>query len=228
MASPPSNRATSVILVSPHTTPREGICRILKDGGFDIIGQVESLPQLRRMPSDPKPDLVLVDAGIPKLKEGTIRSLVDDLPESSLVLLTTPNTSHSVLSGVQAGATGFLSLDLGPEEFIESLRVLAKGHIIISKDAADTLQKPLDPKESANPDEEISEREREVLELVGTGATNKEIAQELVVTEHTIKAHLRSILNKLDVRNRQQAAAFAVQQGLIKEIKTDDTDRGDQ
>ena len=117
---------------------------------------------------------------------------------------------------LEAGARGCLSLNLSSEELIESLNMIAKGDIIVSRGIVEQLVQGLDqgndPEELFN---SLSERQREVVSLVVNGMTNREIASTLIITENTVKVHLRNILDKLDLRNRQQLAAFAAQSGLV-------------
>jgi len=100
--------------------------------------------------------------------------------------------------------------------------MLAPGDIVVSQEMADGIRAELADQTSKSKDD-VSGREREVLQLVCQGATNREIAKRLIVSEHTVKVHLRNILNKLNLRNRQQVAAYAVQEVLVTDIKSDDS-----
>ncbi len=117
---------------------------------------------------------------------------------------------------LEAGASGCLSLNLSSEELIEFLNMIAQGDIIVSRGIVEQLVQELD---QGHDREELfnslSERQREVISLVVNGMTNREIASTLIITENTVKVHLRNILDKLDLRNRQQLAAFAAQSGLV-------------
>ncbi|MBE0431302.1 MAG: response regulator transcription factor [Dehalococcoidia bacterium] len=123
---------------------------------------------------------------------------------------------------LQAGARGYLSTNLSSQEFVQSLRMLAKGDMVISQEMVSGVKVELAAEQALKSQEGISGREREVLRLVCQGDTNREIAEKLIVSEHTVKVHLRSILNKLNLRNRQQVAAYAVQEGLVTDIKSED------
>jgi DNA-binding NarL/FixJ family response regulator len=128
------------------------------------------------------------------------------------------------VSGVlQAGARGYLSVNLSSQEFVQALHMLAKGDIVVSQDMATGVKIELDADHALKSRDDISGREQEVLQLVCEGATNREIAERLIVSEHTVKVHLRNILNKLNLRNRQQVAAYAVQEGLVTDIKSDES-----
>jgi DNA-binding NarL/FixJ family response regulator len=100
--------------------------------------------------------------------------------------------------------------------------MLAKGSLVVAKEKIEGEEVDLTLEKPAAPREELSERETEVLALVGRGETNREIAEELIISEHTVKVHLRAILNKLDLRNRQQAASYATKIGLVKNIKPEE------
>jgi DNA-binding NarL/FixJ family response regulator len=137
--------------------------------------------------------------------------------KGAVVLVGRPESPAGVVDAIQAGARGCLSLDLPGEQFVSRLRVLAQGDFVVSGELASSLSQQWGNKTGAETTDGLSDREREVLVLVSTGATNKEIAQELTVTENTVKVHLRHILDKLDLRNRQQLAAYAVREGLAED-----------
>jgi two-component system response regulator NreC len=130
------------------------------------------------------------------------------------VILSPAQPPPLVSTFLEAGASGCLSLNLSSEELIESLNMINKGDIIVSrgivKELVQGLDQGNDPEELFN---SLSEWQREVISLVVNGMTNREIANTLIITENTVKVHLRNILDKLDLRNRQQLAAFAAQRG---------------
>ena len=214
----PSGFGNSVVLAHQHTLIRAGIARIIQEAGFNVVGQAEDLPKLHQLIAQYKPDIALLDWKISEAQSDAIKSLSDAFPGVSIVVLTNPQTSADFLEALAAGAGGYLSVNLSPEDFVQSLYMLAKGSMVIAKEKVDgediglTIEKP-------PPREELSQRETEVIALVGSGKTNREIASELIISEHTVKIHLRTILNKLDLRNRQQAASYATKIGLVKDIK---------
>jgi DNA-binding NarL/FixJ family response regulator len=135
--------------------------------------------------------------------------------QGTVVLVGHPETPKDVVDAIQAGARGFLSMDLPGEEFVFRLRLLAQGDFVVSRELTSALSHQWGIRTLAETINGLSNREREVLLLVPTGATNKEIAQRLSVDQNTVKVHLRHILDKLDLRNRQQLAAYAVRKGLV-------------
>lgn len=214
--SEPSYGTPSVVLAHPHALIRDGIARIVKEADFQVVGQIDTTEGLKRLLAQYSPDIALVDWELPGINADTTRELTESNPGVTIVILTLPEPSDSIVAGIQAGAKGYLSVNLSPQEFVQALRMLMGGVVIVSDEVTGSLKDELISVESSKPTDDLSDRELEVLGLVGNGATNREIAQRLIVSEHTVKVHLRSILNKLNLRNRQQAAAYAGRQGLVE------------
>jgi DNA-binding NarL/FixJ family response regulator len=211
-----------VILAHPHTLIREGIVRILREGGFNVLGQTEDLPSLHKLASQHKPDIVILDWEISKNHADAVKGLSTTFPGICIVVLTRPHASGDFLEALAAGAGGYLSVNLSPEDFVQSLHMLARGSLVVAKEKIEGEEVELALEKPPAPSEELSDRETEVLALVGRGETNREIAEDLIISEHTVKIHLRNILSKLDLRNRQQAASYATKVGLVKDNGPDD------
>jgi len=212
----PSNRAESIVVVHHHALICEGIVKILQEAGFHVLGQEDSERSLFWLAAQHKPDIILVDWEISEITPDTIRGLTEKLPGMAVVILTRPESTETFLPILEAGARGCLSVNLSSKEFVQALRMLAKGDMVVSQEMVKGVKEELLAEQAPNSKDDISGREREVLQLVSQGATNREIAATLIVSEHTVKVHLRSILNKLNLRNRQQVAAYAVQEGLVQ------------
>jgi len=216
-----SNKPKSIVVVHHHTLIREGIARILQEADFHVVEQADTERSLLWLVAQHNPDIILVDWEASEVDLDTIRGLTEKFPRTTIVILTRPQSSDAFLPAMQTGARGCLSVNLSAQEFVEALRMLAKGDIIISEEMVKGVKEELAADQTAKTKDDISGREREVLQLVSRGATNREIAETLIVSEHTVKAHLRNILDKLNLRNRQQAAAYAVQEGLVTDIKSE-------
>jgi DNA-binding NarL/FixJ family response regulator len=197
---------------------REGMAGLLNEAGFELVADIESEADLVRLTTRYNPDVLLLDWDLPKSPVDTVRTLAEEWNfKGAVVLIGQPESPEGVVDVVQAGARGCLSLDLPGEEFVSRLRLLAQGDFVVSRDLTSALSQQWGDTKEGESSDGLSDREREVLVLVSYGATNKEIAQELTVTENTVKVHLRHILDKLDLRNRQQLAAYAVREGLAEE-----------
>jgi DNA-binding NarL/FixJ family response regulator len=209
-----------VLLTHRHTLTRECIAGLLEEAGFHVVATADREEELVRLAARYNPDILLLDWDLPKVPVNIIQQLTEkENFKGSVVLVGQPQPTESVVAGIQAGAKGCLSLNLPGEDFISRLRLLARGDFVVCQDMNFGLgPRKEEAKGVAETNSALSGREREVLVLVSTGATNKEIAQELIITENTVKGHLRHILDKLDLRNRQQLAAYAVREGIIKEI----------
>jgi DNA-binding NarL/FixJ family response regulator len=217
-----SNRAESIVVAHHHALICEGIAKILQESGFDVVGQTDTGRSLFQLAMQHNPDIMLVDWEVSGVAPDTIHVLTEKLPRMAVVILTQPQSTEAVLPILQAGARGYLSVNLSSQEFVQALRMLAKGDIVVSQEMAAGVKVELAADQALKSRDDISGREQEVLQLVCEGATNREIAERLIVSEHTVKVHLRHILNKLNLRNRQQVAAYAVQEGLVTDLKSEE------
>jgi two-component system, NarL family, response regulator NreC len=204
----------SVLLAHAKQLIREAIAGVLGGAGFRILDQTDAIDQLQQRVRQHNPDLLLLDWQLLEGQIDTLHALAKEFPDSRIVILSPAQPPPLVSTLLEAGASGCLSLNLSSEELIESLNMINKGDIIVSrgivKELVQGLDQGNDPEELFN---SLSERQREVISLVVNGMTNREIANTLIITENTVKVHLRNILDKLDLRNRQQLAAFAAQRG---------------
>lgn len=189
-----------------------------------MVGQTDSVADLKRLIATHKPDVVLLDWELPDGGAEAVESLVstaEQTTKSVVAIVTRPQPAETFLAAIKTGVSGYLSVNSSPGEFLGALWMLAKGDVVVSREVAPDLKDELASKETSAPKDDLSGREREVLSLVSRKATNKEIADNLTITENTVKVHLRRILDKLDVRNRQQAAAYAAQEGLVEDVLGD-------
>src|ERR671915_1684125 len=206
----PLDSSPSVLLAHNERLVREAIVGILQEAGSEVLDQTDAIDQLQQRVRQHNPGLLLLDWELLEGKIDTLYALKKEFPDSRIVILNPAQPPPLVSTLLEAGASGCLSLNLSSEELIESLNMIAQGDIIVSRGIVEQLVQGLD---QGNDREDLfnslSERQREVISLVVNGMTNREIASTLIITESTVKAHLRNILDKLDLRNRQQLAAFA-------------------
>ncbi len=211
--------ATSVVLGHPDSLISEGLSSILSQAGFDMLGKATTEVDLGHLVKQHRPLVTLFDPVICTSLVDFIGILRDSDPGSIIVLLAKVTSRDSYLPAIEAGASGCISVDISSQEFIRSLQTILEGNIVISKKIADGVRKELGAEAKVRPIVTLSDREREVLGLIGEGSTNREIARKLFLSEHTVKVHVRRILDKLDLQNRQQAAVFAAKEGLVKDAE---------
>ena len=220
--------ALRILLVDDHLLFRKGIASMLSDRQqFAVVGEAGDGVEAIRVAKETKPDLVLLDIHMPR-RDGleTIKILRQKLPETKVVMLTVSDDEEDLFEAIKAGAKGYLLKNLHPQQLYAVLEGVGQGEAAISGKMASKIlqefnQSGQEPVGETDPDA-LTEREVEVLEQVVTGATNKEIAATLHITENTVKIHLRNILEKLHVQNRIQAAVRAVHSGLVEEEAFED------
>jgi DNA-binding NarL/FixJ family response regulator len=212
----PLDSSPSVLLAHNERLVREAIASILQQTGFLVLDQTDAIDQLQQRVQQHNPDFLLLDWELVEGQIDTLHALAREFPDSRIVILSSAQPPPLVSTLLEAGASGCLSLNLSSEELIGSLNKISKGDIIVSRGIVEQLVQEMDhSNDREEPFNSLSERQREVISLVVNGMTNREIASTLIITENTVKVHLRNILNKLDVRNRQQLAAVAAQSGLV-------------
>ena len=212
-----------VVIIHRNPASGHGISLLLdKYGDFDVVAEVSDPDEAVSTTIMERPDLVLIDAEFTELDlDGNVRLIKEALPGSPIALLTGSDDWAYLESSIHAGATSFVSMNADPEEFVLCLRLVADGHVLVSTPLVSTLSDLITGKpssEESGPAHDLTERELEILNHVGLGATNLEIAEALTISDNTVKVHMRNILSKLQLRNRQQAAAYALKSGLVTDF----------
>jgi two-component system, NarL family, response regulator LiaR len=206
--------AIRVLITDDHGVVRQGLRMFLSlDPDIQIVGEARDGREALEMARELQPDVVLMDILMP-VTDGmeATRAIRAELPEVEVIALTSVLEGASVTGAVRAGAIGYLLKDTDAEELHRAIRGAAEGRVQLAPEAAARLLNEVRAPE--NP-EALTERETEVLKLVARGKANKQIASELFVEEKTVKAHVSSILRKLGVHSRTQAALHAVRTGLV-------------
>lgn len=203
-----------VLIVDDHQVVRQGLRMFLKlDPEIEIVGEAgdgnAALEQARKL----RPDVVLMDLLMPVMDGITATQAIRrELPDVEVLALTSVLEDASVVGAVKAGAIGYLLKDTQADELCRAIRAASAGQVQLSPQAAARLMREV--RTPDNP-ESLTERETEVLRLLASGKANKEIALELHISETTVKTHVSSILAKLGVPSRTQAALYAVRIGLV-------------
>jgi DNA-binding NarL/FixJ family response regulator len=207
-----------LLLVDDHALFREGLISLLSyQDDFIVVGEAEDTERALEQARALEPDIVLMDIELPG-EDGVVvtRRLKMDMPTVTVVMLTVRDDSQTLFEAIKAGAAGYLVKNVRSRELLERLRGLARGEAAISRRlAARILEEIRGTPLPLLPEEELTARELDVLELVAARLSNAQIAERLVISEHTVKHHMKSILSKLHLRNRHQAAAYGIARGWL-------------
>ncbi len=212
--------AIRVLIAEDQTLMRQGLRTILElSEGFTVVGEAVDGQQAVEHALALQPDVVLMDVQMPEMNgvEATAQ-ITRALPATRVILLTTFDYDEYIFEGIKAGARGYLLKDMSTAELLGAIRRIHEGESIVQPSVAARLIAEFSRRHAApeQPDESLSEREREVLRLLAAGWTNKAIAAELVLTEGTVKNYVSAILAKLHAANRTHATQIARKQGLIE------------
>jgi DNA-binding NarL/FixJ family response regulator len=217
---------TSVALVDDQALVRDGLRLILELAGIDVVGEAADGEEGVRLVRERRPDVVLMDLRMPHMDgiEATRRLVAADSPSRILVLTTFDGEEHAY-QALRAGASGYLLKDVGGDRLVAAVEATAAGEMplapaIVARLVASYVQRPQATPAAATRLAPLSEREVEVLGLIGAGRSNPEIAEELFISVATVKSHVRNILAKLDLSDRAQAIVLAHECGLVEERPT--------
>jgi DNA-binding NarL/FixJ family response regulator len=213
---------TTVLLCDDQALVRVGLRKILEaEDDIEVVGEAEdgedAVAETRRM----RPDVVLMDIRMPVLDgiEAT-RRIAGSQPGSRVVILTTFGLDGYVYDALRVGASGFMLKDAPPEEIVAAVRIVANGDALLAPAVTRAVIEEFANRAPPLPDppglNELTPREREVLELLARGLSNPEICERLVVSEATTKTHVARILQKLGLRDRIQAVIYAYESRLIE------------
>ena len=213
-----------VLVVDDHTLFRRGITAVLANQeGLVVVGEatdgLESIEKAKEL----APDVILMDLNMPRCSGlEAIQALQAEMPQINILVLTVSEMETDLFAAVKFGATGYLLKKAEPDELIRAIFHIAQGEVIVSPLMATKLLTEFkdltigaERKSIEKAESDLSPREGEVLQLVAQGATNKEIAESLFISENTVKTHLKNIMEKLHLANRSQAAAYAIKRGIV-------------
>jgi len=208
-----------VLVADDHSLFRDGITSLLEAADFCVVGQVgdgrEAVEATQRL----RPDLVLLEIAMPGMGGlEALRLIMAERPATQVVMLTASADDEDLMEAVESGAQGYLLKDLNADEFFVMLRGLQRGEAAITRRTTTRLMKELARpahRRHAEGTDRLTPRETQLLGLVAEGLSNRTLAQQLSVSENTIKYHMKSILRKLGVQNRTRAVTEAIRTGLI-------------
>jgi len=217
-----------VLLADDHALFRRGVASLLAaDRDFEVVGEAVDGQQAVEMARKLMPDVILMDISMPGTDglEAT-RRIKAEMPYVRIVILTVSDGERSLFEAVKNGAQGYLLKKIEPQALYATLRGVVQGEATLSRVMAAQLleefaRQSRPPAPAVAPAAQLTAREKEVLEHVARGRSNKEIATALTIAENTVKNHLKNILEKLHLENRVQAATFALREGMVEKPPVD-------
>ena len=211
-----------VLLVDDHTVVLKGLAFFLStQEDLELVGEANDGKEALVKVGETNPDVILMDLYMPEMDGVEATAYIKkEYPNVKVIVLTSFSDQAHVLPALRAGASGYILKDVEPDQLVEAIRSAYKGNIQLHPDIANALLSQTLPVEEKEEESSIqvdvlTARENEVLQLLAKGMSNKEIASVLVITEKTVKAHVSSILSKLNLSDRTQAALYAVKNGIV-------------
>ena len=210
-----------ILIVDDHNLFREGLGTILQqEPEIEVVGMAGNVREAVEAVRSLKPDVVLMDFALP---DGTgadaTRMIVQDFPNCKVVFMTMSERDEDLLAAIRSGAVGYLLKNMTPSKLVAALRSVYQGESALSRSMTLRLMTELsrtkEPEPSGDPAlGKLTTREKEVLIELAAGKSNQEIAQQLYISENTVKYHVHSILDKLNLSDRKEAAKFAIKHGV--------------
>ncbi|MFV1973022.1 MAG: response regulator [Thiohalobacterales bacterium] len=209
----------NVILIDDHTLFREGLEGLLNRRNINILAAVGNGPEGLRLATELNPDVILLDMRMPEMNGmDVLRQLRKNGFSNPIAMLTTSSDERDLVESLRSGAQGYLLKDMEPDELVLALRDIVAGKTVVAPDLAPVLARVVQGDSitvtEENPFSRLTPRENEILLLLAEGQSNKVIARNLGISDGTVKLHVKSILRKLGVHSRVEAAVMAVEQGL--------------
>jgi DNA-binding NarL/FixJ family response regulator len=205
----------SVLIVDDHSVVREGVRRLLgQEDDISVVGEASSGEEAIGLVSRRRPDLVLMDARMPGMGGvRAIQQILEETPRVRIIVFTAHGEEDLLWESLDIGAHGFIMKDVDGATLVSALRQVAAGEPYVDQRLApDFLRQLSRPKKTGV----LSARERQILQLLADGCSNREVSERLVLSVETVKTHVKHILAKLDAEHRTQAVAIGIRQSLIE------------
>jgi NarL family two-component system response regulator LiaR len=223
-------RDIRILIVDDHTVVRDGLNALLSaEPGMEVVGVAGDGEGAIQLALELDPDVVLLDLVMPQV-DGVqaTRQIKKDNPSSRILILTSFGEDHQVYAAIKAGATGYLMKDTSSDELISAIRSTYAGKPVMQPDIAQKLVREIQSQENSRSLEDtLTEREIEILQHLAQGKSNQQIADDLFLSERTVRTHITNILGKLGLTNRTQAVLYALREGIASIQYTRDDQAGE-
>jgi DNA-binding NarL/FixJ family response regulator len=212
-----------VVIADDHALFRRGLNMVLEsEDGIEVVAEAEDGDDAVRKAEEFVPDVVLMDVRMPRTSgiEAT-KAIRDAVPATKILMLTVSDEEEDLYEAIKAGANGYLLKEISIEEVADAIRAVVQGQSLISPSMASKLLNEFNTlvrraeEKAQYPAPRLTDRELEVLKLVAQGLSNREIAEQLYISENTVKNHVRNILEKLHLHSRMEAVVYAVREKLL-------------
>jgi two-component system, NarL family, response regulator LiaR len=208
-----------IVLVDDHGVVRQGLKAFLAtEDDIEVVGEASNGREAVEVVGNLLPDVVLMDLVMPELDGiGATTAIKSQWPQVDVIAMTSFIEDEKVFGAMRAGAGGYVLKDADPDDVVKAIRSAAAGEVHLDPRVARRLMEELNPNKhrDASPQEQLSEREVEVLKLVARGHSNQMIAEQLIISPKTAKTHVSNILSKLGLASRTQAAVYALKAGFV-------------
>lgn len=212
------NMTIRLMLADDHRMLREGLSRSMSEHGFDVVGEARDGVEAVNMAYSLNPDVILMDVSMPEM-DGVeaCRQVRAAVPGTKVVMLTMHADQEVLANAIRAGACGYLVKDCSTEEIASAVRMASTGDTALSPQLAASMLDEVRKLDMAptREDRVVTKREEEVLQLIADGCSTSEVADQMYISQKTVKNHLASIYQKLDARDRTQAVLQAVRMGIV-------------
>jgi NarL family two-component system response regulator LiaR len=214
------NDLITILLVDDHEVVRKGVRAFLETHSeFEVVGEASNGADGIKMAGEFVPDVILMDLIMPGMDGVEATRLIKNIsPRSQIVVLTSYHEDEHIFPALQAGALSYLLKDVKMDELVEAVKKAALGEAVLHPHVAVRVISEIQgrKKDEFNPHSDLTNREMEILKLIAEGSSNTEIANQLVISLHTVKGHVSNILSKLHLADRTQAAVYAWQKGVVR------------
>lgn len=211
------------LIVDDHYLAQVGLTSLLEAEGHDVVGFCGTGEEAVSQNKQLQPDVILMDIRMPTMNGlEALRLIKEQTPEVKVVMVSIAEDENYIMESIRSGADGFLFKGSSGDEFLSCLEALKSGNLALSPCMATQIINKLvrNPKPSENPLQALTKRQVEILHFMALGLSNKEIGTRLMVSENTVKYHLKKILQKTNAQNRTEAVAMAMNSGILESVQS--------